>query len=61
MKALKQAKGDSVLLLSTDTIVEPNVLDEMVKSLYAKNDIGAVPKLLISGEKNKIDSIGMFF
>ena len=60
-KALKQAKGDSVLLLSTDTIVEPNVLDEMVKSLYAKNDIGAVqPKLLISGEKNKIDSIGMF-
>ncbi|MBI5613921.1 glycosyltransferase family 2 protein [Candidatus Gottesmanbacteria bacterium] len=61
-EALKQAKGDSILLLSTDTIVEPNVLDVMVKSLYEKKDIGAVqPKLLISGENNKIDSIGMFF
>ena len=61
-EALQKAKGNAILLLSTDTIVEANVLDELVKSLYAQDDIGAVqPKLLLFGEKNKIDSIGMFF
>jgi GT2 family glycosyltransferase len=61
-KALQKAKGDAILLLSTDTILKSNVFDEMVNVLYSSKNIGVVqPKLLLFGENNKIDSIGMFF
>ena len=57
-----QVKGDAVLLLNTDTIVERNLLKELVKVLYEKKDTGAVqPKILMYPDKNKIDSIGAFF
>lgn len=60
--ALEKAKGNAILLLSTDTIVQPNVIDELIRTLYSNPRIGAVqPKLLLYGEKNKIDSIGVFF
>jgi len=59
---LAKVKGDAVLLLNTDTIVEGNLLKELVKVLYEKKDIGAVqPKILMYPEKDKIDSIGSFF
>jgi len=59
---LENAKGDAVLLLSTDTIVKPNVIDELIRTLYSDPRIGvAQPKLLLYGENNKIDSIGVFF
>lgn len=60
--AFKQAKGDAVLLLSMDTIVEKNLIDELVTSLYAKKDIGCVqPKILLYPQTSLIDSIGSFF
>lgn len=60
--AFQKAKGDAVLLLSMDTIVENNLLDELVKVLYSNRKIGAVqPKILLYPEKNLIDSIGSFF
>lgn len=59
---LAKVKGDAALLLNTDTIVEENLLEELVKALYEKKDIGAVqPKILMYPDKNKIDSIGAFF
>lgn len=61
-KAFKIAKGKLILLLSTDTIVEPNLLDELVGAISSKENIGAVmPKLLMYPKKNLIDSIGSFF
>ena len=59
---LAKVKGDAVLLLNTDTIVEGNLLKELIKVLYEKKDTGAVqPKILMYPDKNKIDSIGAFF
>ena len=60
--AFRNAKGEALLLLSMDTIVEKNLIDELVKTLYASNKIGVVqPKILLYPEKNLIDSIGSFF
>lgn len=60
--AFKKSKGKAILLLSTDTIVEKNLLDGLVKVLYSNSNIGAVqPKILLYPEKDLIDSIGSFF
>lgn len=59
---LEKVKGDAVLLLNTDTILQENLLTELVKALYEKKDIGAVqPKILMYPQTNKIDSVGAFF
>jgi len=59
---LEKVKGDAILLLNTDTIVEKNLLEELVKVLYEKKGIGAVqPKILMYPDTGKIDSIGAFF
>ncbi|OGH19839.1 MAG: hypothetical protein A3D74_03540 [Candidatus Levybacteria bacterium RIFCSPHIGHO2_02_FULL_37_13] len=61
-EAFKKAKGELVLLLSTDTIVEENLLDELVKGINLHEKIGAVmPKLLMYPQKHLIDSVGAFF
>lgn len=61
-EAFQKAKGELILLLSTDTIVEKNLLDELVKTIYSGKNIGVVmPKLLMYPQKNLIDSIGSFF
>src|SRR3989344_3833683 len=61
-EAFRKCKGSLVLLLSMDTIVKKNFLDELVKVLLSKSDIGAVqPKLLMYPNKNSIDSIGSFY
>ncbi len=58
---LKKVKGDAVLLLNTDTILGKNLLEELVKGLYAEKNIGAVqPKILMFAKKQSIDSIGSF-
>lgn len=60
--AFRKAKGELILLLSTDTIVEKNLLWELAKAIYSEKNIGAVmPKLLMYPDKNLIDSIGSFF
>lgn len=60
--AMQKAKGDAILLLNTDTIVEKNLLDELVKALYKSSDIGAVqPRLILYHNRKQIDSIGSFF
>lgn len=59
---LQKSKGDAILLLNPDTLVEENFLDELVKTLYEDKNIGAVqPKIIIYPNKNQIDSIGSFF
>lgn len=59
---LAHVKGEAVLLLNTDTIIETNLISELVKALYREKDIGAVqPKILMYPKKERIDSIGSFF
>lgn len=61
-EAFKKAKGELILLLSADTIVEKNLLDELVKGIYFEKNIGAImPKLVMCPQKNRIDSIGEYF
>ena len=59
---LRKVKGQAVLLLNTDAIVQKNLLTNLVKVLYSDKKIGAVqPKLVLYQNKNLIDSIGCFF
>lgn len=61
-KAFKKSKGEFVLLLSTDTIIEKNVIDELVKGMNSQKKVGAVmPKLVVYPQKTLIDSVGSFF
>ncbi|MEK7450820.1 MAG: glycosyltransferase family 2 protein [Patescibacteria group bacterium] len=61
-EAIRKAKGELILLLSTDTIVKENMLSAMVVAIYKEKNIGAVmPKLLMYPNTNLIDSIGTFF
>lgn len=61
-KAIQQAKGSLLLMLSTDTVLEPNVLTELAKGIYSKKNIGCVmPKLVMDPDRHKIDSVGSFF
>lgn len=56
------AKGESVLLLNTDTMVEKNLITSLVNVLYSDKTIGAVqPKIVMYPQKDIIDSIGVFF
>lgn len=59
---LSKVRGQAVLLLNTDAVVQRNLLTNLVKSLYSDKRIGAVqPKLVLYPNKNLIDSIGCFF
>lgn len=61
-KAFRQSKGALLLLLSTDTIIEKNVIEELVKAITSDKKIGAVmPKLIMYPQKYLIDSLGAFF
>lgn len=56
------ARGEAILLLNTDTIVEKNLLSELVAALFKSPRIGAVqPKIVMYPDKDRIDSIGSFF
>jgi hypothetical protein len=61
-EAFRRSKGELVLLLSTDVTVEENLLEELIKGIYSKKNIGVVmPKLLMYPKTNLIDSIGALF
>lgn len=60
--ALQKAKGEAILLLNTDTVVQKDVVEKLVRVLYSRKKIAAVqPKILFDAQKNLIDSIGCFF
>lgn len=59
-KAFGISKGELTLLLSTDTIVRPNLLNELVKAIYSEKNIGIVMPKLLYPNRVIIDSIGSF-
>lgn len=61
-KAFKMSKGKYVLLLSMDTILAKDGIENLVNRAETDEKIGVVqPKLLMYPQKKLIDSIGMFF
>ncbi len=60
-EAFAKAKGEYVLLLSTDTIVEKNLLNALMNIFSQEKNVGAVmPKLVMYPKTDKIDSAGTF-
>ncbi|MBI3576823.1 glycosyltransferase family 2 protein [Candidatus Gottesmanbacteria bacterium] len=60
--ALSKARGEAVLLLNTDTVVQKDVVEKLVRVLYSDTKIAAVqPKILLDSQRKLIDSIGCFF
>jgi GT2 family glycosyltransferase len=57
---LREAKGQFIVVLNPDTIVEPNWLDELFAGYKKYGDGLYQPKLLATSEKNRINSAGNF-
>ena len=59
---LREARGDLILLLNVDTVVEPSFLSKLVKRLQDDQNIGILqPKVMLEEDRRLIDSIGSFF
>ncbi len=59
---LRAARGDLLLLLNVDTVVEPSFLTYLVKRLQDDQAIGVMqPKVMLEEDRRLIDSIGSFF
>lgn len=58
----EKSKGEYVLLLNNDTIVEPNFLEKLLSSIDDNESIGAVqPRIMQMDNKKLVDSIGSYF
>lgn len=56
---VKNTKGEYILLVNNDTVLEPTVIEEMVRTIKKNLRIAAVaPKMLFYKNKKIIDSIG---
>lgn len=54
-EVLKKGKSEHILLLNNDTVVEPNFLDELVKTAESDSKVGIVGgKILYYNDPNKI-------
>ena len=59
-KAIKQSKGDYVLLLNPDTKIEPDCVGKLVKTMEQDRSIGiCMPKMLMFDEPSIINSAGI--
>lgn len=60
--ALKETKGEYVLLLNNDVYLEKNTIGNLVKFLDENKNIGICqPKIIQQYNKNKIDSCGSYW
>ncbi len=58
----KKAKGDLILFLNNDKIVDRNFLSPLVEKITSSSEIGAIqPKILQFPNKYLIDSVGSYF
>lgn len=59
---VKKAKGDLLLLLNNDTIIENDFLSPLVEKMMSDPSIGALqPKILQYPNNKLIDSVGSYF
>jgi hypothetical protein len=58
---VKNSKGRYVFILNLDTEVDKNCLKELVNCIKRNKDTVVCPKILLSDERNKINTTGMAF
>lgn len=58
----KKARGELILFLNNDALVEKNFLRPLVEKITSEDFVGAVqPKILCYSKKDIIDSVGSYF
>ncbi len=57
---VKETKGEYVLLLNDDTVVQPNLLTELVAALEKEKILGVVQPKIIFVDSRKLQSAGAF-
>ena len=58
-KGMAEGKSEYLIFLNNDLTLEPTCISELLKSLEKPNVGGAIPKILMHGEKDKINSFGV--
>ena len=57
---LKYARGEYIVLLNNDTIVEPDWLRELVSVMEKRKDIGIAQPAILYMDKNVIQTLGIY-
>ena len=58
-RGIAEGKGEYLIFLNNDLSLEPNCISELLKISKKPEVGGAIPKILIHGEKDKINSFGV--
>jgi GT2 family glycosyltransferase len=59
---LRQAKGEYILILNNDTVLEKDAVESLIRGFGEIENLGAAqPKVLLMDEKSRLDSCGSFF
>lgn len=57
----RHSKGDFILILNNDTVLEKDTIENLVESFDKIDNLGVVqPKILLMGGENKLDECGAF-
>jgi GT2 family glycosyltransferase len=59
-KGIEFSRGEFVLCLNDDIVLERNFIEEAVKGFWLKEDIGMVTGKILRGDKKTLDSTGLF-
>lgn len=60
--ALKETRGEYILLLNTDTRIEQNFLEKLIKAFQEIPNLGVVqPRLILMYQPDKLDVCGTFW
>tara|TARA_B100000315_G_scaffold184167_1_gene173175 strand:- start:28558 stop:29583 length:1026 start_codon:yes stop_codon:yes gene_type:complete len=58
-RGIAESESEYLIFLNNDLSLEPDCISELLKSLEKPNVGGAIPKILMHGEKDKINSFGV--
>ncbi len=59
-KGIELSRGEFVLCLNDDIVLESNFIEEAIKGFWLKEDIGMVTGKILRGDKKTLDSTGLF-
>jgi GT2 family glycosyltransferase len=59
-RGIKLSKGEFILCLNDDIVLEKNFIQEALKGFMIKKNIGMVSGKLLRGDKETLDSTGLF-
>jgi GT2 family glycosyltransferase len=59
-KGIELSRGEFVLCLNDDIVLENNFIEEAIKGFWLNEDIGMVSGKILRGDKKTLDSTGLF-